>query len=380
MNAPRRAGIALALAAVLAGTVGSASAQEPTEIGIGSTVSGTLSSSDPALLDRGPARVYSFQAEEGQFLVAVLRSGAFDAYLTLMRTVSGVTDVVDSDDDSGGGSDARLRFRVPATGVYYLVAQGYSAEDTGGYSLTLDVAAPARPATPQPLRMGETRDGTLMADGPILFEGNADVPYHLYTLEAQAGQQLVIGLDSDDFDAFLAFGPMVGDMVEVTATDDDGGGGSDARLRVSIPRDGTYGIHARPLSAGGTGTYTITVREAMAVAPRPVAAGQVVKGMLGEGDPDEDQKFFEDLIYQGAAGETLRIWLTSEDFDAYLSVGRTVDGVYEELDWNDDGEEMGTDSYLEITLPEAGEYVIRATTFGSGSTGRYTLRVETAGG
>ena len=41
---------------------------------------------------------------------------------------------------------------------------------------------------------------------------------------------------------------------------------------------------------------------------------------------------------------------------------------------------MGTDSFLELTLPEAGEYVIRATTFGSGSTGRYTLRVETAGG
>jgi hypothetical protein len=380
MNAPRRAGIALALAAVLAGTVGSASAQEPTEIGIGSTVSGTLTSSDPALLDRGPARVYSFQAEEGQFLVAVLRSGAFDAYLTLMRTVSGVTDVVDSDDDSGGGSDARLRFRVPATGVYYLVAQGYSAEDTGGYSLTLDVAAPARPATPQPLRMGETRDGTLMADGPILFDGNADLPYHLYTLEAQAGQQLVIGLDSDDFDAFLAFGPMVGDMVEVTATDDDGGGGSDARLRVSIPRDGTYGIHARPLSAGGTGAYTITVREAMAVAPRPVAAGQVVQGMLGEGDPDEDQKFFEDWIYQGAAGETLRIWLSSEDFDAYLTVGHTAEGAYQELDWNDDGEEMGTDSYLEITIPADGEYLIRATSWGSGSTGRYTLRVEAAGG
>jgi hypothetical protein len=380
MNAPRRAGIALALAAVLAGTVGSASAQEPTEIGIGSTVSGTLTSSDPALLDRGPARVYSFQAEEGQFLVAVLRSGAFDAYLTLMRTVSGVTDVVDHDDDSGGGSDARLRFRVPATGVYFLVAQGYSAEDTGGYSLTLDVAAPARPATPQSLRMGETRNGTLMADGPILFDGNADLPYHLFTLEAQAGQQLVIGLDSDDFDAFLAFGPMVGDMVEVTATDDDGGGGSDARLRVSIPRDGTYGIHARPLSAGGTGAYTITVREAMAVAPRPVASGQVVQGMLGEGDPDEEQKFFEDWIYQGAAGETLRIWLSSEDFDAYLTVGHTAEGVYEELDWNDDGEEMGTDSYLEITLPADGEYLIRATSWGSGSTGRYTLRVEAVGG
>jgi hypothetical protein len=380
MNPPRRALVALALAAVLTGTVDSASAQEPTEIGIGSTVSGTLTSSDPALLDRGPARVYSFQAEQGQLLVAVLRSGAFDAYLTLMRTVSGVTDVVDHDDDSGGGSDARLRFRVPATGVYYLVAQGYSEEDKGGYSLTLDVAAPARPAMPQPIRVSDTRNGTLTADEAILFDGNADVPYHLYTLEAQAGQQLVIGLDSDDFDAFLAFGPMVGDMVEVTATDDDGGGGSDARLRVSIPRDGTYGIHARPLRSGETGTYTISIREAETVAPRPVAAGQVVQGMLGEGDPDEDQKFFEDWVYQGAADETLRIWLSSEDFDAYLSVGRAADGVYQELDWNDDGEEMSTDSSLEISLPEAGEYIIRATTFGSGSTGRYTLRVETVSG
>jgi hypothetical protein len=380
MNPPRRVVVALAVVAVLAGTVGSASAQEPTEIGIGSTVSGTLTSSDPALMDRGPARVYSFQAEEGQLLVAVLRSGAFDSYLTLMRTVSGVTDVVDYDDDSGGGSDARLRFRVPATGVYYLVAQGYSEGDTGGYSLTLEVAAPSRPATPQPIRVGETRNGTLMADGPILFEGNADLPYHLYTLEARAGQQLVIALDSEDFDAFLAFGPMLGDNVEVTDTDDDGGGGSDARLRVSIPRDGTYGIHARPLRSDETGNYSITVREAMAVAPRPLAAGQVVQGILGEGDPDEDQKFFEDWVHQGAAGETLRIWLTSEDFDAYLSVGRAVGGVYQELDWNDDGEEMGTDSYLEITIPADGEYLIRATSWGSGSTGRYTLRVEAVGG
>jgi hypothetical protein len=380
MNAPRRAGIALALAAVLAGTVGKASAQEPTEIAIGSTVSGTLTSADPLLLDRGPSRVYSFRAEEGQLLVAVLRSGAFDAYLTLMRTVSGVTDVVDYDDDSGGGTDARLRFRVPATGSYYLVAQAYSEGEGGGYSLTLEVAAPARPATPQPIRVGETLSGTLTADGPILFDGNADVPYHLYILEARGGEELVVALDSEDFDVFLAFGPMVGGDVEVTDTDDDGGDGTNARLRVSIPQDGAYGIHARPLHSGETGSYTISLREATVVPPRPLDRNQTVEGELGDGDPDADQKYFHEWLYRGSAGETLLIWLSSEDFDAYLSVGRTADGVYQELDWNDDGEEMGTDSYLEITLPEAGEYIIRATTFGSGSTGAYTLRVETAGG
>jgi hypothetical protein len=379
MNAPRRAGVALVLAAVLTGTLGTASAQEPTEIAIGSAVSGTLTSSDPVLLDRGPARVYSFRAEEGQLLVAVLRSGAFDAYLTLMRTVSGVTDVVDYDDDSGGGSDSRLRFRVPATGVYYLVAQAYS-EGEGGYSLTLDVAPPARPAPPQPIRVGENLAGTLTSDGPILFEGSADVFYHLYTFQARAGEQLVVALESSAFDAFLAFGPMVGDNVEVTDTDDDGGGGTNARLRVSIPRDGTYGIHARPLHSGETGSYTISLREATVVPPRPLGSNQTVQADLGDGDPDEDQKFYDEWLYRAAAGETLRIWLRSDDFDAYLSLGRMVGGVYQELDWNDDGEDMGTDSYLELTLPEAGEYVIRATTFGSGSTGRYTLRVETVGG
>jgi hypothetical protein len=92
------------------------------------------------------------------------------------------------DDDSGGGTDARLRFRVPATGSYYLVAQAYSEGEGGGYSLTLEVAAPARPATPQPIRVGETLSGTLTADGPILFDGNADVPYHLYILEAREGR------------------------------------------------------------------------------------------------------------------------------------------------------------------------------------------------
>jgi hypothetical protein len=379
MSALRGAVVALALVVVLGGTFGTVSAQEPTEIAIGSTVSGTLTSSDPVLLDRGPARIYRFHAEEGQLLVAVLRSGAFDAYLTLMRPVSGVTDVVDYDDDSGGGTDARLRFRVPATGAYYLVAQAYS-EGEGGYSLTLDVAPPARLAPPRTLRVGETRDGELTSGGPVLFEGNSDVFYHLYTVEARAGQQLVVALESEDFDAFLAFGPVAGDTVEVTSTDDDGGPGTDARLRVSIPRDGTYGIHARPLRPGETGRYTISLREATVVPPRPLGRNQTVQGELGDGDPDEEQKFHDEWLYRAAAGETLRIWLRSDDFDAYLSVGRMVAGVYHELDWNDDGEEMGTDSYLEITLPEAGEYIIRATTFGSGSTGRYTLQVETVGG
>lgn len=377
MNAPRRAVAALALVALVAGSRGMAAAQEPTEITIGATVSGTLTSSDPAMMERGHARVYSFQAQEGQRLVAILRSGAFDSYLSLMRPLSGVTTVVDSDDDSGGGTDSRIRFEVPATGVYYLVAQSYSEGEVGGYSLTLDVAPPPVPATPQPLTVGETRQGTIAEDGPVLHEGNLDVPYQLYTFEGRAGQQLVVALESTDFDTYLAFGPMVGNEVEITATDDDGGGDTNSRLRVNISEDGTYGIQARPLGSGSTGSYSITLREAMAATPLPISAGQDAQGRLGEDDPDESGKYFKDWIYRGTAGETLRIWLRSEDFDALLSVGHMVGGIYDELDRNDDGGEDSTDSYLVITLPEDGEYVIRASSFGSGATGSYTVRVET---
>ena len=69
--------------------------------------------------------------------------------------------------------------------------------------------------------------------------------YQLYTFQGRAGQQLVITMDSDEFDTYLAFGPLAGTALQVTDYDDDGGEETNARLRVNIPADGTYGIQAR---------------------------------------------------------------------------------------------------------------------------------------
>jgi hypothetical protein len=352
------------------------SAQPPTPIRVGQTVSGTLTASDPVMSDKGAFRVYELQAQEGVRLVATLRSGAFDAFLTLMRPIAGINEVVTSDDDGAGGTDARVRWMVPATGTYHLVAQALGVEERGGFTLIVEEAPPPRPPVAKPIAPGDTKQGTLDDGSPYLYEGGADVFYELYRLEARAGQQLVIAMESGDFDTFLAFGPLEGTVVEVVSSNDDSGGTSNSRLRLSIAADGTYGIQARALTQSAVGGYTISVREIEAVPPRPITANAEVTGTLAEGDVDAENRPFQAWSYRGSAGETLGIRLRSAEFDTYLVLGRMVDGTFEELASNDDESEENTDSVILFTLPADGEYLIRAGAFSADAAGGYTLRLD----
>src|SRR5690349_22411888 len=88
----------------------------PTLIRVGQTVTGTLTERDPRMTEKGRFRVYRFEGRKGQRLIATLRSNDFDAFLTVARSVSGITDAMATDDDRGGGeknTDARVRFTVP---------------------------------------------------------------------------------------------------------------------------------------------------------------------------------------------------------------------------------------------------------------------------
>ncbi len=102
-----------------------------------------------------------------------------------------------------------------------------------------------------------------------------------------------------------------------------------------------------------------------------------MEGWLTEGDARErDRGSFYDLwTLRGNAGETVRITMQSDEFDTYLYFGRMVDGRWEVLETNDDGEDT-TDSELTFTLPETGEYHIHASAFVERGSGPYTLRVE----
>jgi len=376
----RRIQYVAAAAAAWALLAGPALAQRGVQrpIRFGQAISATLTDSDPRLSDKGRFHVYTFTARRGQTLVATMRSKDFDTYLTVGRLVSGLTDAMKTDDDHGGGTDSRLRFTVPADGSYLLVAQSLDENGKGAYSLMLDNAPAATTAATRPIRVGQAMNGRL-ADTDAIDESD-DTYYDSYTITATRGQRLQIEMRADSFDAFLNFGKMDADSFTSIRTDDDGGGGTNSRLRVTIPDNGTYVIRANSVGAGAVGAYSLTVseREAAPVtaAPRALEPNAQVSGTLDDTDPQgDDDSYFDYWTYQGRQGERVRISLSSEAFDTYLTLGTLQNGNYTEIDSNDDSAE-GTNSVLEATLPSTGTFVIRVKALSGENEGPYTLKIE----
>ena len=96
------------------------------------------------------------------------------------------------------------------------------------------------------------------------------------------------------------------------------------------------------------------------------------------GDNDglaEDGAYFDAYRITVAEGDKLNVTLVSNDFDAYLDIGRDKDGAWESVASDDDGL-SDTHAKVEWTVETPGTYVIRARSFAQGSTGAYALTVE----
>ncbi|HEX8686331.1 MAG TPA: hypothetical protein VF654_07505, partial [Pyrinomonadaceae bacterium] len=220
-------------------------------------------------------------------------------------------------------------------------------------------AAPA--AAQQFIRVGQTVSGRLDGSDLRLDDGSY---YEVWSYRGRAGERLTVTLRSGDFDAYLAFGRLSGGECEGDCeTDDDGAGGTDARITATLPADGVYGIRVNTLGEGETGDYTLSVEAAAAPAVREISLGQTVTGRLDEGDArdEDDDSFYELWSYRGPPGQRIVVTLRSADFDAYLGWGRLAGGEWEEIDSDDDGG-GGTDARLQVTLGGEGEYAIRANT------------------
>jgi hypothetical protein len=102
---------------------------------------------------------------------------------------------------------------------------------------------------------------------------------------------------------------------------------------------------------------------------------QAADGRLDRGDQLLSSGEFTDLhVFDGDAGEPVRIDLESTEFDAYLIV-TTPDG--EQID-NDDAEAGTTNARIEFVMPTAGRYQVRVTSYQPGETGAYRLRISQA--
>jgi serine protease Do len=171
-------------------------------------------------------------------------------------------------------------------------------------------------------------------------------------------------MNSTAFDPLVALRDADGFLI---GRDDDGGGGLAARLRVILPRSGTYRLVATSISGSARGWYTVAVSEwATPDAPAPgsaapVGVGDTKTGLLEPGDEQAGDGPFQDRwTFEARAGQRFHVEMSSTDLDSYLTIlgpdGATVAT-------NDDAG-TGRDAALSFNATAAGRYVALASSYG----------------
>ncbi|SPF54257.1 Peptidase domain protein [Candidatus Sulfopaludibacter sp. SbA4] len=104
------------------------------QLAVGGSINGTLTVAACQYIDGTFAGLYQMVLASDTTIDLRLDSSDFDAYLVLLDAKG---NVVDQDDDSGGGTNARLN-ELLAAGTYYVVAKPFSGyTSVGGYTLSL---------------------------------------------------------------------------------------------------------------------------------------------------------------------------------------------------------------------------------------------------
>jgi hypothetical protein len=240
---------------------------------------------------------------------------------------------------------------------------------------------PARvaPAPERTLAMNAEANGQLTRSDAQLRDSSV---YQAWRFEGVAGQMVQIDVISTDFDAFAILTDGAGNKL---SDNDDGGGGTNARIIYTIPTGGTYRILANSLAKGRYGRYTVRLRSlGMAsggnstggLLPGTVGQimrGQTMSGQLSATDPKlSDGSVYQAWTYIGTAGETIQVDVVSSDVDAYAIV---QDGNGQKLAADDDSG-GGTNARIIYTLPYSGAYRLIANTYRQGSYGAFSLSVR----
>ncbi|HUQ53237.1 MAG TPA: pre-peptidase C-terminal domain-containing protein [Gammaproteobacteria bacterium] len=330
---------------------------------------GRLEKGDDTLSSGEYMDAYTFTGSTGQRAVVDLRSGDFDPYV-FVRAPSGKQ--FDNDDFEGDANRSLLALDLTESGEYKVTVTTYKKDETGGYTLSIDVGSSSSIAS----RID--RNGRLENGDVTLTSGEF---VDTYEFEGSPGQHVAIDLRSSAFDTYLILRDPAGEQTE----NDDATESTDvghSSIEADLTEAGTYKVLVTSYETGQSGAYSLTIDPAAqprgAPATRDVTTltvGRTVSGDLGSSDPTyEAGEYHDTYVFDGDEGETVRIELTSTDFDTYLGL---ITPSGEEIA-NDDFEGDSARSVIALTLSEAGRYRVQATSYGAAETGRYGLELTTS--
>lgn len=346
-------------------------------IRLGQTVEGALAARDAGDADGARHDAFAFRAREGDRFAVSLDADDFDPLVVVGQGTGGdFVELARNDDSAGGGLNSYLVFTAPRSGSYVIRAQAVSEDPLGTYALTLGEAP--EPLSAQDIAIGDSVSGDLIeGDGINEAGARADA----YRFSGRADQRVSADMTSAAFDAYLElFSEIVGVRTSLDTDDDGGALGTDARLVFTLPTDGDYVLEARAFSEG-SGGYQLNLAEVEAEpAPAALAFGtEAVQGEIADADPtDDEDRGYDAYGFSGVEGSRVQIVMRSGDFDTFLQIGK-AGGEFEMLASDDDGLGEGTDSRLNYILPEAGDYVVRASPLGSEEDGLYSIELTDRG-
>ncbi len=285
----------------------------------------------------------------------------------------------------GSGGSIGIGFAIPVDEV-----QSFIAELNDGTALTSASAAGSRGGRPpEAIALNDLVSGELAPSSDVLPDGSF---YNAYVFEGQRGQRIAVEMTSADLDPYLIVLSENTDSLYVE--DDDSAGEYNARVETVLPEDGSYIILANSFSRGEQGRYDLQLRELNAASadmtrdrpealpadpdPAPDVSDQdfILRqdGRLAFGDEiAPDGTLFDQFSFDGEAGQQVTITIESREFDTYLAV---VDDMGNLIAENDDRDRDTTNSYVEVTLPKTGSYLVIVNGYGRSDQGTYTLTVR----
>ena len=407
---------------------------EPLSISMGEQLQGVLelivldesldeASSESA--DGDAMHVYTLEGlNPGDIIQVTMDSDDFDTYLYLLDADNQEVIVV-NDDFEGSLSRSRITFEVIEDVRYQVVAASFANAGSGSYSLSItqgDVAddlsffAPYSAdflELPDPLgtlEPGENASGNLAGMSMMGFSPSENVPL-FYRIEGlQAGDEVTVRLESDDFDTYLYLIDATAGMF-IDYNDDfslDPMEFSTNSLISFVAEEGVdYWLLVSSFFESGAGTFDLIVEEGLTeplafdfdepwdfstpdlswldpvdITSISVSGSLVVPGELqGElvfadsediTEPEGDIADFYQLD-NIKAGDIVQITLDSDDFDTYLYLFNALTG--EIIFHNDDFEGSYSRSRITFAAEPNTRYAIGATSYGQYGQGSYSLSI-----
>ena len=193
-----------------------------------------------------------------------------------------------------------------------------------------------------------------------------------YTIEGRAGQRVVFDLRGTGFDPYLIVEAPSGEQKE---NDDFEGSSSRSRLDLALEESGTYQVLVTSYKKDETGSYELRIETG---APGVAAVGgpRVEHGTLASGDQTlSSGEFADEYTFDGRRGQRVTVDLRSSAFDPYLIV-KPPSGDQSD---NDDHEGDARRSLISLELPMDGTYRVIVTSYKTGETGAYDLRIDVGG-